>query len=183
MRLAPQASRYFLWSGFSHGVFLLIFYVLIFLLHTKSTIHVIVHSNGVRSDVDISLTVVSLIFFIFIISDFLCVYLYSDALAKRYEYELTPDGISLQKGIFNQTHERMPYAKVQDVLVQSTILMRMFGLASVTVQNAAVMGFNNSRSGNARNTGMVIPALEAAVAEQLRNDILAHVNKAGQQPL
>ena len=59
----------------------------------------------------------------------------------------------------------MPYNRVQDVIVSSSILSRLFGLATVTVQNAS-----------GRN--MLIPAVAPAVAEELRTTILAKANAA-----
>ena len=166
MRLAPSAQSYFFWRNFAHTIYTS------FLVSLGIVSTFLKH----RQTAGLPLGEFGLIFGIILLVCGLVCYGYSSLLTNSYSYDLSPDGIALQKGVLNQTHEKMPYSKVQDVLVQSTILMRMFGLASVTVQNAATAGFSYNRY-NAQNMGMVIPALEPAVAEQLRDDILKHVNQ------
>jgi membrane protein YdbS with pleckstrin-like domain len=85
--------------------------------------------------------------------------------ARAYRVELRPEGVALEYGVLNKSHETLLYAKIQDILVTRSILERLLGLSTVIVQNA--MGMPQK-----------IPALGADTAIQLRDSIVRHVAPA-----
>jgi membrane protein YdbS with pleckstrin-like domain len=78
---------------------------------------------------------------------------------RAYRIDLGPQGIALQMGVLSRSHETLIYAKVQDILIRRSLLERLLGLSSVTIQNA--MG-----------QPACIPGLKASTAEALRDEIL-----------
>jgi membrane protein YdbS with pleckstrin-like domain len=82
--------------------------------------------------------------------------------ARAYRVELRREGVALEYGVLNKSHETLLYGKIQDILVTRSILERLLGLSTVIVQNA--MGMPQK-----------IPALGADTAIQLRDSIVRHV--------
>lgn len=73
----------------------------------------------------------------------------------RWRYELRPDFLEIESGIFWRTHTVVPFIRVQNTDTKQGPIMRAFGLMSVTVSSAA-----GSKE---------IPGLEAAKAAQVRD--------------
>jgi putative membrane protein len=82
--------------------------------------------------------------------------------ARSYRIELVELGIALQSGVLSIRHETLLFSKIQDIQIQRTVLERLLGLSSVTIQNAA-------------GQPECIPGLRREIAEQLRNEILQRV--------
>jgi membrane protein YdbS with pleckstrin-like domain len=78
---------------------------------------------------------------------------------RAYRIDLGPQGIALQMGVLSRSHETLIYAKIQDIMIRRSVLERLLGLSTVTIQNA--MGQPEH-----------IPGLRAETAESLRNEIL-----------
>jgi membrane protein YdbS with pleckstrin-like domain len=81
------------------------------------------------------------------------------ARARSFVIELGPEAVAVQSGVLRTIHETMMYKKIQDIVVTRNVLQRFLGLATVVLQNA---------SGASR----VIPALDTADANALRDEIL-----------
>lgn len=58
----------------------------------------------------------------------------------NFSFEFLPDYIVRKKGIIAKSEEHVPYRSVQDVWISQSVLERLFGLATVTIQNAAQGG-------------------------------------------
>lgn len=82
--------------------------------------------------------------------------------ARAYRVELRQEGVTLDYGVVNKSHETILYAKIQDIRVTRSLLERVLGLSTLIVQNA--MGMPQR-----------IPALGAETAMQLRDSILRQV--------
>ncbi|MGB9153588.1 MAG: PH domain-containing protein [Alphaproteobacteria bacterium] len=89
-------------------------------------------------------------------------WIYCRIKVRSYQIEMRPDGISLNYGILNKSREILLFAKIQDILITQSILERLLGLATLTVQNA--MG-----------TPERIPGLDAKAAEAFRDSILSRI--------
>lgn len=89
---------------------------------------------------------------------------------RNYRFAFTPEHIFVHEGVIAKQEKHIPYSTVQDVLVNQSILERLFGLASVTIQNAA--GGAGLVGG-----GMTIPGqtLERAnkLAEVVKSNVLS----------
>lgn len=81
--------------------------------------------------------------------------------ARSYTIELGPEGIAIGHGVLRSVHEMLMYGRIQDILITRSVLERLLGLATVTLQSAS-------------GTPGVIPALALADASALRAKILQH---------
>jgi len=88
--------------------------------------------------------------------------LYCTFKARAYRIELVPQGVSLDYGILNKTHEILMFAKVQDILITRSVLERLLGLSTMVIQSA---------SGQPER----IPGLAAPGALAFRDQILQRV--------
>ena len=73
----------------------------------------------------------------------------------RWRYRLEPEFLEIQKGIVWRTHTVVPFIRVQNTDTKQGPILRLFGLASVTVSTAA--------------GAMEIPGLGAGEADALRD--------------
>jgi putative membrane protein len=79
--------------------------------------------------------------------------------ARSYAIELGPEGIAIEHGVLRRVHETLLYGRIQDILITRSLLERLLGLATVTLQSAS-------------GTPGVIPALAMTDATALREAIL-----------
>jgi membrane protein YdbS with pleckstrin-like domain len=82
--------------------------------------------------------------------------------ARSYRFDLGPQGVALETGILSKSHETLLYGKIQDILIQRSVLQRLLDLSTVVIQNA--MG-----------QPATIPALRAATAAAFRDEVLRRV--------
>ncbi len=80
---------------------------------------------------------------------------------QSYRIELKPEGIALDYGILNKSHELLLFNKVQDILITRNLFEQVMGLSTVVIQNA--MGQPQK-----------IPGLEAESAAGFRDNILRY---------
>ena len=92
---------------------------------------------------------------------------------KNFKFEFLPEYIMLKVGVVGKSENHMPYHTVQDVLVNQGLIDRLFGLANVTIQNAAVQNVQTSRGSMRLPSGVSLPGqtLENAnkISEELKN--------------
>ena len=96
----------------------------------------------------------------------LCALIWSFCLlqVRSYRIEFLNDRITLDHGVFNQSHEVMLLGTIQDILITRGMIERLFGLSTLTVQNAA-------------GTPISISGLDAATAETLRDQLLSGASR------
>jgi membrane protein YdbS with pleckstrin-like domain len=78
---------------------------------------------------------------------------------RAYRIDFGPQGIALQMGVLSRSHETLIYAKIQDIIIRRSVLERLLGLSTVTIQNS--MGQPEH-----------IPGLKASMAESVRDELL-----------
>ena len=105
---------------------------------------------------------------------FLCLVIYSIVWKSNFHFAFLPDYIQLSTQVLAKSEQHMPYRTVQDVVVRQGILERMFGLATVFIQNAASISVPRSGGrGAIASQAMNIPGqtLEGAnkIAEIVRS--------------
>lgn len=92
---------------------------------------------------------------------------------RKLGYKLGPDEVALRHGVISSSFRSARYDRIQAVDVVETVIARIFGLAAVRVETAG-------------GTASVIEIsfLRKAEAEQLRQELLAHVHRpaAGNAP-
>lgn len=84
--------------------------------------------------------------------------LYIRARYRSWRYELQPDALSLERGVFTKVDTAVPYVRVQHVDTQRDPLDRLLGLGSVVVYTAG-----------SRGADVTVPGLERDRARDLRN--------------
>ena len=91
---------------------------------------------------------------------------------KNYGYELSNEGLKVEKGVVYKKYVTIPYGRVQNVDIYRGILDRLLGLSDVHVQTA---GMSGGGRGRARTEGR-LPGLEVAEAERVRDELVRRVN-------
>ena len=171
MKLADNAKKFFIWSYIIAAISLFGF----------SAIGLIAFSfiKGFTISASIWLGLLGVFLLAIVASYFLAI-----ATAETYSYDVSSEGVSLQKGIFTKTKLFIPFTKIQDVILVRAFSVRLLGFTTIVIQNAgAGLPFGNGGSIASLGGMMIIPALEPTVAEQLRESILKHVNQANHTPL
>jgi membrane protein YdbS with pleckstrin-like domain len=64
-------------------------------------------------------------------------FVYSLLWKAKFSFDFAEEYIVTQKGIISRQESHTPYRSIQDVLVSQGLLERLFGIATVTIQNAA----------------------------------------------
>jgi putative membrane protein len=102
-------------------------------------------------------------FWIFVII-FACHIVWTFAWRSTYYFEFLPEYILMRSGIIARSEVHVPYRAVQDVLVTQGIIERMFGLATVNIQNAAAPQMVGRRL---NKSGVIIPGQPLQKANHL----------------
>jgi putative membrane protein len=72
--------------------------------------------------------------------------IYRNIWRKNFHFAFLPDYIQLSTQVLSKSEQHMPYRTIQDVIVKQGIIERMFGLATVYIQNAATVQLGKGRS-------------------------------------
>jgi putative membrane protein len=89
----------------------------------------------------------------------LLVFVYSLVWKSTFSFDFAEEYIVIHKGIVARQESHTPYRSIQDVLVSQGFLERLFGIATVTIQNAA--------GGGSGWSSVVIPGQPLASAQHL----------------
>lgn len=80
---------------------------------------------------------------------------------KHLYFTVGPDEFTLYSGIFNKRQVHVPYQRVQSIDQRATLLQRIFGVCTVSIDTA----------GGAANKAVVVPYVTKAQAEWLRAEL------------
>ena len=78
-------------------------------------------------------------------------------------YELGPEEFNLYSGILNKKRVHVPYQRIQSVDQHATLIQRIFGVCSVSIDTA----------GGAANKAVIVPYVQKTQAEELRRELFA----------
>lgn len=123
---------------------------------------------------------VPVLFFVFI---FFISMIYFSIWKKNFYFEFTPDYILLRTGVISRSENHLPYKSIQDILNNQGIVDRIFGLSTVTIQNAAQQMMQNSRRSIGSGSGISLVWQPKEKAEELTktlNDIVSKINPQNQ---
>lgn len=88
--------------------------------------------------------------------------LVSSAITYRYKwYEFDLSEFGFYSGIFNKKHSHVPYSKIQSVNEKASLLQRLVGVCTVTIDTA----------GGESNKALEIPYVERSAAERIRREV------------
>ena len=82
---------------------------------------------------------------------------------KHLYYELGPEEFNLYSGILNKKRVHVPYQRIQSVDQHATLIQRIFGVCSVSIDTA----------GGAANKTVIVPYVQKTQAEELRRELFA----------
>jgi len=95
---------------------------------------------------------------------------------SRWFYELTDQGLRLEKGIIWKKYSSIPYERIQNVDIHRGIIARLFGFSTLDIHTAGYAGgYGRGRRGP-RSEGH-IPAVSIQEAEDMRDQIMNVVTK------
>lgn len=90
---------------------------------------------------------------------------------KHLYFTIGPDEFTLCSGVFNKKQVHVPYQRVQSVDQRATLLQRIFGVCTVSIDTA----------GGAANKAVVVPYVTKAQAEWLRAELYNRKNALAAQ--
>jgi membrane protein YdbS with pleckstrin-like domain len=115
---------------------------------------------------------------------------------NTFRYSIDAKFLNLQQGILNKQQRHIPYGVIQNIFVKQDLLDRLFGLASLTLENASMgagsgqerqskvfgITFSNKRQQRAEMIGfsgnkISIPGLSKRNAETLKGIVLQRMKE------
>jgi putative membrane protein len=91
---------------------------------------------------------------------------------RSFRYYITPQEIQVEKGVINRKFTAVPYSRVQNIDIYRSLLHRLLGLSSLSIQTAGKSGVAGAE--------LTIPGLLARDAESLREEVLNYVHRSSQ---
>ncbi|MBU6427260.1 PH domain-containing protein [Patescibacteria group bacterium] len=88
---------------------------------------------------------------------------------KNYAFNFTQDNIYYREGVISLSEKHMPYASIQDVTVQQSVLERLVGLARVCIENAAQQNMRTYRGVVSVFTGVMLQGISVNDANKITN--------------
>ncbi len=73
---------------------------------------------------------------------------------KMFHFEAEEHYLTLRQGVFSKQQRHIPYGVIQNVLVKQDLFDRIFGLASLTIENASSGGGQLGTAGQQKIFGM-----------------------------
>lgn len=103
---------------------------------------------------------------------------------NNFHYSIEKEFMVFSQGIITKQQKNLPYGVIQDLIIHQDIADRIFGLASLTIENASFGGgqVNNRDQLLGVKIGFVgnvvtIPGLTKQNAETLKNILLSKIKK------
>jgi len=112
---------------------------------------------------------------------------------KNFHFALEEKTLSIRQGVLSKRQKNIPYGVIQNVFVKQDLFDRIFGLASLRIENAAQGGGKNrpaswltrsfgSRTDDTEDVGawgnkVSLPGLKKQSAEELKNRILQKIKE------
>lgn len=98
---------------------------------------------------------------------------------KNYYFEFAPDYVLLKTGVFTRKENHLPYRSIQNVTLSQGFIERMFGLATVTIENAAQGMMVQNRGQVASNSKIELEGQPYEKAKELNSTLNTIVSKIG----
>lgn len=100
-----------------------------------------------------------------------------------FHYQFEKKFFNLRQGLINRQNRQLPYGVIQNVIITRGILDRLFGLATLTIQNATqstAIDIKSQTRGSAGFFGntIQIPGLTKEDAEVIKNALLKKIKES-----
>lgn len=170
-KLDPRALLFFFTDFFitSAGVALLIIVVLSLFLVQRSPVSVPDIISGQMNILNINYHQLIYDFAGLFIVYLILVLVWTILYYNNYKYELTDDSLKQQFGVVARKYTGVPYDNVQDVDIYQNMLMRILGIATVSIETA-------SRDVGEERSGTTLFAVSISEAKYLRDEIMKRVD-------
>lgn len=170
-KLDPRALIFFFLDFFatSVGFALLIVALLTFFLARGSLSFLPDMVNGQSSFGSINYYHIIYEFIGLFIVYLILVFVWTVLYYNNYQYELTDDSLKQQFGVVSKKYIGVPYDNVQDVDIYQSVIMRIFGIATVSVETA-------SKDPGEEGSGTSLFAVSISEAKNLRDEIMKRVD-------
>jgi len=162
-------------SYFAWGIFGLFFTIQIFRIF-----------SSIYGELDSGFILGVVFYFLFV---FVTAEIYARMKYNRYLYEVTDDGVKIERGIIWKKYVSIPYQRVQNVDIKRGIIARMFGFSTVDIETAGHSGFGGGsffRFGARRGFGGRrqryeseghLMAIDVDLAEKIRDFVMKKVRE------
>jgi len=98
---------------------------------------------------------------------------------KNYYFEFMEDYILLKTSILNKEENHLPYKSIQNVTLSQGVIDRLFGIATVIVENAASKGNGKNSFNNSTINIVGQPLKKAEHINQILNGIVSSIKNSG----
>jgi putative membrane protein len=106
---------------------------------------------GINSSVGDDLVAIILIFCFIVLLSFQII---ASLLWKaNFSWVFAPNFLEVRTGIISKSETHMPYSSIQDVLIKQGLIERLFGLCTVTIQNAVAVSSRKAGQNGTRLPG------------------------------
>ena len=105
-------------------------------------------------------TLISLVTIVVVIATLIFAEVYARMAYDRWGYDLTNEGLKIEKGIIWKRYSTIPYDRIQNVDVHRGIFARVLGFSTIMIQTAGYSGQSGAEGG--------LPAIDAAEADKIR---------------
>lgn len=100
-----------------------------------------------------------------------------------YHYQLEDKFLNLRQGIIRKQNRQLPFGVIQNVLVTRGLLDRLFGLSTLTIQNATQSTVTDLKAQAANHAGFFgntinIPGLSKENAEEIKSVLLKKIQES-----
>jgi len=96
----------------------------------------------------------------------ICSVIYAALRKNTFHYTFDAKFLNLQQGILNKQQRHIPYGVIQNIFVKQDLLDRLFGLASLTLENASV-GAGSVPEGQVKAFGITLDNRKQQKAEMV----------------
>ncbi|MBT4136030.1 PH domain-containing protein [archaeon] len=132
---------------------------------------------GGSAGIGFVLAIIFYIFFVIIVAE-----IYARMSYNRYLYEITHDGVKVERGIIWKKYTSIPYERVQNVDIKRGIIARMFGFSTVEIETAGQSGGwggygRYGRRNRRYQSEGHLPAIDVNGAEKIREFVMKRVKQ------
>jgi len=96
---------------------------------------------------------------------------------NNYKFKLTQNTIEIERGIIYKRYVSIPFQRIQNVNIYRSLLERVIGISTVTIQTAG-RSVTITRRGYIGGPEGVLPGLSKIDAKHIRDDLINRIKKS-----
>lgn len=114
-------------------------------------------------------------FLIFVAAIFVSAYLWAKWTYNNYKYQITEEGVKIEKGVIWKHYVTIPFERIQNVDIYRGILARLLGLSDLQIQTAGLSATYGRWGISGGGTEGRLPGLGIKDAEDLREELIQKI--------